>query len=52
MPRDLPFGNNSLLMNLDRVYPLRRLCCVPMGMENHTRGTVVGGFAGRVPDAA
>lgn len=38
MPRDLPLGNGSLLVNFDSVYQLRDLYFPHVGNENHTSG--------------
>jgi GH15 family glucan-1,4-alpha-glucosidase len=38
MPRDLPLGNGSLLVNFDRSFQLRDLYWPRVGLENHTRG--------------
>src|SRR5438874_3415087 len=38
MPRDLPVGNGSLLVNFDRLYQLRDLYFPHVGKENHTSG--------------
>jgi GH15 family glucan-1,4-alpha-glucosidase len=38
MPRDLPVGNGSLLVNFDRNYTLRDLYYPHVGQENHTDG--------------
>jgi GH15 family glucan-1,4-alpha-glucosidase len=40
MPRDLPLGNGSLLVNFDCNYQLRDLYWPHVGMENHTKGQV------------
>lgn len=40
MPRDLPLGNGSLLVNFDAVYQLRDLYWPHVGLENHTKGLV------------
>lgn len=39
MPRDLPVGNGSLLVNFDRAYTLRDLYFPHVGQENHTNGS-------------
>ncbi len=38
MPRDLPVGNGSLLVNFDENYRLRDLYWPHVGQENHTAG--------------
>lgn len=38
MPRDLPLGNGSLLVNFDRDYQIRDLYWPHVGQENHTAG--------------
>jgi oligosaccharide amylase len=38
MPRDIPIGNGSLLVNFDGQYRLRDLYWPYVGMENHTAG--------------
>ena len=38
MPRDIPVGNGSLLVNLDQTYQLRDLYWPHVGQENHTGG--------------
>lgn len=38
MPRDLPIGNGSLLVNFDRTYTLRDIYYPHVGQENHTDG--------------
>jgi len=38
MPRDIPLGNGSLLVNFDRSYRLRDLYWPHVGQENHTAG--------------
>jgi len=38
MPRDLPVGNGSLLVNFDAQYQLRDLYWPHIGQENHTAG--------------
>ncbi|RMF34318.1 MAG: glycoside hydrolase family 15 protein, partial [Chloroflexi bacterium] len=38
MPRDIPVGNGSLLVNFDRTYQLRDLYWPHVGQENHTAG--------------
>ncbi|TEU11019.1 MAG: glycoside hydrolase family 15 protein [Anaerolineales bacterium] len=38
MPRDIPVGNGSLLVNFDRTYQLRDLYWPHVGQENHTSG--------------
>ena len=40
MPRDLPLGNGSLLVNFDSTYQLRDLYWPHVGLENHTKGHV------------
>ncbi|MEX5214169.1 MAG: glycoside hydrolase family 15 protein [Nitrospiraceae bacterium] len=40
MPRDLPLGNGSLLVNFDVTYQLRDLYWPHVGLENHTDGHV------------
>ena len=40
MPRDLPVGNGTLLVNFDRSYQLRDLYFPHVGKENHTAGHV------------
>ncbi|MFM8551154.1 MAG: glycoside hydrolase family 15 protein, partial [Nitrospiraceae bacterium] len=40
MPRDLPIGNGSLLVNFDAAYQLRDLYWPHVGLENHTKGQV------------
>ncbi|WP_447972406.1 glycoside hydrolase family 15 protein [Nitrospira sp. Kam-Ns4a] len=40
MPRDLPLGNGSLLVNVDATYQLRDLYWPHVGLENHTNGHV------------
>src|SRR2546428_8866210 len=41
MPRDLPLGNGSLLVNFDASYQLRDLYWPHVGLENHSNGHVV-----------
>ncbi len=36
MPRDIPIGNGSLLVNFDQHYQLRDLYWPHVGQENHT----------------
>lgn len=36
MPRDLPLGNGSLLLNFDGTYRIRDLYWRHVGLENHT----------------
>ena len=36
MPRNIPVGNGSLLVNFDRTYQLRDLYWPHVGQENHT----------------
>ena len=38
MPRDIPVGNGSLLVNFDQSYQLRDLYWPHVGQENHTAG--------------
>jgi glucoamylase len=38
MPRDIPLGNGSLLVNFDQSYRLRDLYWPHVGQENHTAG--------------
>jgi glucoamylase len=38
VPRDIPVGNGSLLVNFDQVYQLRDLYWPHVGQENHTAG--------------
>ena len=38
MPRDIPVGNGSLLVNFDQTYQLRDLYWPHVGQENHTNG--------------
>jgi glucoamylase len=38
MPRDIPIGNGSLLVNFDQAYQLRDLYWPHVGQENHTVG--------------
>jgi glucoamylase len=38
MPRDIPVGNGSLLVNFDQTYQLRDLYWPHVGQENHTVG--------------
>ncbi len=38
MPRDIPLGNGSLLVNFDQAYQLRDLYWPYVGQENHTGG--------------
>lgn len=38
MPRDIPVGNGSLLVNFDHRYQLRDLYWPHVGQENHTEG--------------
>jgi len=38
MPRDIPLGNGSLLINFDQAYQLRDLYWPHVGQENHTAG--------------
>ena len=38
MPRDIPVGNGSLLINFDQAYQLRDLYWPHVGQENHTAG--------------
>lgn len=38
MPRDIPLGNGSLLVNFDQTYQLRDLYWPHVGQENHTAG--------------
>lgn len=40
MPRDLPVGNGSLLVNVDRTGQVRDIFWPHVGQENHTRGRV------------
>ncbi|HEX6777021.1 MAG TPA: glycoside hydrolase family 15 protein [Ktedonobacterales bacterium] len=40
MPRDLPLGNGSMLVNFDRNYNLRDIYWPHIGEENHTLGHV------------
>jgi GH15 family glucan-1,4-alpha-glucosidase len=40
MPRDLPLGNGSLLVNFDSLYQLRDIYWPHVGMENHSTGQV------------
>jgi len=52
MPRDLPIGNGSLMVNFDANYVLRDIYYPRVGLENHTSGDpcrfgiwVAGGFS-------
>ena len=38
MPRDIPVGNGSLLVNFDQTYQLRDLYWPHVGQENHSPG--------------
>jgi oligosaccharide amylase len=38
MPRDIPVGNGSLLLNFDQRYQLRDIYWPHVGQENHTNG--------------
>jgi GH15 family glucan-1,4-alpha-glucosidase len=38
MPRDIPVGNGSVLVNFDQTYQLRDLYWPHVGQENHTIG--------------
>ena len=38
MPRDIPVGNGSLLVNFDAHYQLRDIYWPYVGQENHTAG--------------
>ncbi|HVC35536.1 MAG TPA: glycoside hydrolase family 15 protein, partial [Chloroflexota bacterium] len=38
MPRDLPIGNGSLLVNFDQAYQIRDLFWPHVGLENHSLG--------------
>ena len=38
MPRDIPLGNGSLLVNFDSTYQMRDLYWPHVGQENHTEG--------------
>jgi GH15 family glucan-1,4-alpha-glucosidase len=40
MPRDLPLGNGTLLVNFDSTYTLRDIYFPHVGQENHTDGHV------------
>jgi glucoamylase len=40
MPRDLPLGNGSLLVNFDATYQLRDIYWPHVGLENHSKGQV------------
>lgn len=40
MPRDLPIGNGSFLVNFDQTYQLRDLYWPHVGLENHSKGQV------------
>ncbi|HZS12557.1 MAG TPA: hypothetical protein VFA38_09915, partial [Nitrospirales bacterium] len=40
MPRDLPIGNGSLLINFDSTFQLRDIYWPHVGLENHSRGQV------------
>ena len=40
MPRDLPLGNGSLLINFDAHYQLRDVYWPHVGLENHSKGAV------------
>ncbi len=40
MPRDLPMGNGSLLVNVDRTGQVRDIFWPHVGQENHTNGRV------------
>ena len=40
MPRDLPLGNGSLLINFDHTYQIRDIYWPHVGQENHTSGRV------------
>jgi len=40
MPRDLPLGNGSLLVNFDSTYQLRDIYWPHVGLENHSKGQV------------
>ena len=47
MPRDIPVGNGSLLVNFDQTYQLRDLYWPYVGQENHTEGNPwVSGWTG------
>lgn len=39
MPRDLPLGNGSLLVNFDRDYRVRDIYWPHVGLKNHTKGS-------------
>ena len=38
MPRDIPVGNGSLLVNFDSEYRMRDVYFPYVGQENHTKG--------------
>ena len=38
MPRDIPIGNGSLLVNFDQAYQIRDIYWPYVGQENHTEG--------------
>lgn len=38
MPRDIPVGNGSLLVNFDQAYQIRDIYWPYVGQENHTSG--------------
>lgn len=38
MPRDLPIGNGTLLINFDRDYQVRDIYYPHLGLENHSDG--------------
>jgi GH15 family glucan-1,4-alpha-glucosidase len=40
MPRDLPVGNGSLLLNFDKSYNLRDIYWPHVGQELHTAGDI------------
>ena len=40
MPRDLPLGNGSLLLNFDKSYNLRDIYWPHVGQELHTAGDI------------
>src|SRR5919202_1240018 len=40
MPRDLPLGNGSMLVNFDAHYHLRDVYFPHVGQENHTLGSL------------
>lgn len=40
MPRDLPLGNSTLLLNFDKAYNLRDIYWPHVGQELHTAGDI------------